>query len=265
MNILILYSGGLDSFILYHYAKKQYPDAEVQAVYYRHGQPAMQKELDRLPSWVIQKEMEWLDEHNGPVAMKTKPTEGAIFIPGRNMAFITLAACQFTPDEIWMGSVANEVTAASTDKNQLFVDKMNDILNYVLDPFLENGIKVRIPFVEDGMGKIEAVRWALDHGITKEEILNTPSCYGEDDISCGVCIQCLRRWAIFGLIGMNEEYAKDPVHSHMMVRTLTNMVKGRPQSAFYYDEILKNMKIYLTDNPGTYGKQFEDKVLGIPL
>ena len=261
-KIVILYSGGLDSYIMYHYAKVNNPDAEVIAVYYRHGQPAMQKELDRLPDFVEQKSIEWLDENNGPVAMKSKPTEGAIFIPGRNMVFTTLACCQYLPDEIWMGSVANEVTDGGTDKNQMFVDMMNVTLNYVNRDFLDNGVRFRIPFVEDNIGKIEAVQWGLENGITAEEIINTPSCYGEHETACGVCVQCLRRWAIFGLTGLKEEYLEDPVQSEMMITSLKNMMI-KPQTKFYYDEILTYMHKYLPENPGTYDEDFTRRIMEI--
>lgn len=246
-KILVLYSGGLDSFILYHYAKSLHQD--VTAVYYEHGQPAMEKELAVLPDFVIRKKVEWLDETNRPVPMKSKPNEGSIFIPGRNMVFITLAASQFLPDEIWMGSVANEVSAASTDKNETFCIKMEGLLNYVLQDFLRDDIRVRIPFVENAWGKAEAIKWALDNGISEQDIYNTPSCYDEGD-PCGVCIQCLRRWSIFGLLDMaGENYKSDPAKSEMLRQSLVEILQGKDKAQFYYDEIVPWVKKYVAKNP----------------
>lgn len=261
-KIVILYSGGLDSFIMHQYAKVNNPDAEIISVYYKHGQPAMAKELRFLPDFVQQKNVDWLDENNGPIAMKSKPTEGAIFIPGRNMVFITLAACQFTPDEIWMGSVANEVTEASTDKNEEFVNRMTDTLNYVLKDFLDPNIKVRIPLVEAKMGKIEAIQWGLNNGLTPEDIVSTPSCYSPNDQPCGECIQCLRRWGIFGLLGLHEDYVVDPATTPMMRESFENMFEKR-QADFYYQEILKYMKLYLKDNPNIFDEVFVQRILAL--
>lgn len=247
-KILVLYSGGLDSYILYHYAKVSNPDAEVLALYWKHGQPAMWKELERLPSFVEVKNIDWLDEKNLPVPMKSKPNEGAIFIPGRNMVFITTAACQYLPNEIWMGSVANEVSAASTDKNEEFCRRLEPVLNYVLQDFIDQPIKVRIPFVENGWGKREAIVWALDNGMSKQEIANTTSCYHATDLACGNCIQCLRRWAIFKFLGIHEEYVKWPPNSPFAIETYKELLKTK-KAAFYYDEIVPAVKAVLQDEP----------------
>ena len=60
MKITILYSGGLDSTILYAYAKVNYPDAEISCVWFHHGHSAAIQEEAVLPSFVKVRRMEWL-------------------------------------------------------------------------------------------------------------------------------------------------------------------------------------------------------------
>lgn len=212
-KIVILYSGGLDSYIMAHMAQRKHPEAEVVAVYYDHGQPVAQAEMALLPGFVQVRRVDWMNEANGPIAQPGR-REGAIMIPGRNMAMAVLAACQELPDEIWLGALHGETHAKGTDKNFTFLEKMSELVNYVLGPFVHhNNIKFRFPLAEDKLDKLGAVEYALSTGLTPAELTATRSCHDPRYHACGNCIQCVKRWAVFGACGFGEEYNEHPLLS----------------------------------------------------
>ena len=59
-KIAILYSGGLDSYILYHYAKITNPTDDIIGVYWDHGQEADEAEQLSLPDFVQVRKVDWL-------------------------------------------------------------------------------------------------------------------------------------------------------------------------------------------------------------
>lgn len=209
MRIVINYSGGLDSLILRHYAKITYPDAEVVCIYYRHGAGSEEKELSTLPNYVSVRTIDWLNDTCKPLAKKEDPFAGAIYIPGRNLIFSALAACQEVADEVWMGTVWDEDNPKGTDKNEKFRNDTSELLSYVLSPFVDK-VTVRFPFVELGWTKVDSVKWALENGLSKELILDSVSCWNHTDGKpCGECKQCVKRALVFTLNGIKEECKVD--------------------------------------------------------
>ena len=212
MKICILYSGGLDSLIMSKYAAITCPDAEVIKVYFNIGQPYAYKEIAQLPADVIVKNIDW---NPTPVA-KEGNTAGAIMIPGRNLVFAVLAGAMFTPDEIWLGALKGEDNVGATDKNDKFKDLANASIGYTLSPY--SNTKIVFPFVDANMGKLDITRWALEHGIPAQLIIDSSSCMDAHLQKCGTCIVCARRWGIFSQLGLTEEYATHPLDSES-VRT----------------------------------------------
>lgn len=204
MKIVILYSGGLDSIIMNHYAEIKYPNAEIIKIYYKHGADSEDAEIEQLPSDVIIHNVDWLNDKIKPVSKKSDPFAGAIYIPGRNMVFSTLAACQYLPDEIWMGTLVDECNEDATDKNNIFIDKTSDALNYVLSPFLDR-VKIRFPFVEEKWSKVDSVKWAVENGLSIDKLTKSVSCWHHDGVkSCGKCKQCYKRELIFLLTDIKD-------------------------------------------------------------
>lgn len=213
-RILILFSGGLDSYILYHMALQE-KGAIVEAIYWDHGHTAAKSEMARLPKFVKVRKVDWLNKVEGLFSKEGDPS-GPIYIPGRNLVFIVLSACEELPDEIWIGALLEENHDGGTDKNNIFLQKTTELLKYTLSPFKED-IKVRAPFVERGLTKYKAVKWALENGLTINNIIKTISCYQQENAEnlepCGNCKQCLRRFAIFYDLGFNEQYLEHPLDS----------------------------------------------------
>ena len=263
MKIAVLYSGGLDSYIMYHMAKTQCSAKdEVVAIYYDHGQPVAKREIAKLPDFVEVRNIDWLTESKLPVAQPGR-REGAIMIPGRNLVFGTLIACQELPDEIWMGTLKGETHDKGTDKNYTFLGHLNTTVNYVLGPFkYHSPITARFPLAEAGLDKLGEVQWALANGLTKEQLVATRSCHDGDSDACGQCIQCVKRWAVFGECGFEESYDVHPLDSEFgkkFVYDLVNCALGNDE--YYGQETRAEMMPWILKQAKENSAKFETRTL----
>lgn len=211
MKIVILYSGGLDSFLMKFYAESKYPDAEVKCIYYKHGAESEKTEIEYLPEYVEVRRLDWLGDQIRPVAKKSDPFAGNIYIPGRNAVFTVLAAAQELPDQIWLGALWDEDNEQGTDKNERFRHSVSNLMQYVLSPFIDK-VELRFPFVEEQWTKRKAVTWAIESGVDIDMMLNTNSCWHNDDgVPCGKCKQCLKRYLVMKSVGIEETYKVNPL------------------------------------------------------
>ena len=207
MKIVILYSGGIDSLIMYHFAKQNYSNANIECVYYDIGQPYAYKEIEAINDSGIDvsiRKVDWLNI-NDNTSGKFGSDSGNIFIPGRNLVLASLVASSDQPDQIWMGGLKGEDHEDSTDKNQTFIHLINKTFSYVYKGFKVP--KLVFPFLDLGFGKYEAVEWAYTNGIlSRDDLVKSSSCLSGTSGKCGVCVVCLRRWGIFSQLGFSEEY-----------------------------------------------------------
>ena len=213
-HICILYSGGLDSLIMEKIARRDYPEAKITGLFFDHGQHSLEAELASLPDWVLVKRMDWLGNDIQPVAKKSDPFAGNIYIPGRNLVFCVLAACYYQPDEIWLGVLADENNDQATDKNDKFIILTENVLNYVLSPFIDN-INIVFPLSERGWSKIDALKSLIESGdLNESEIKKTTSCWHNTSKPCGRCKQCLKRALVMRNFGIFEDHIEiHPLHS----------------------------------------------------
>lgn len=207
-KIVILYSGGLDSLLMRRLAEKENPDAEVILLFFNYGQESLVAEMTALPEGTQVRDLPWLDENIKAVPKKSDPYAGAIYIPGRNLAMATMAACLYLPDQIWLGVLADENNEQATDKNEEFRELANKVLTYTLSPFADR-VDIRFPFVEHGWTKTDALRYCLENGVvTEDEVLQTYSCWHVDRWTpCGNCKQCLKRALVLRNFGLYEQHA----------------------------------------------------------
>ena len=251
MKIVILYSGGLDSKIMEKWAKVHNPDDEIIKVYYNIGAEYNWKEIQTLEDDVIKFDMPWFAGHQSLVG-KHGSLSGNIFIPGRNLAMACLAACQFLPDEIWLGALLGEMHQDSTDKNWGFANVANSTFEYVLSGFGKSP-KIRFPLAEAGFGKLEATRWGVENGLT-DEILQSSSCLSGEVGNCGKCVVCLRRAGIFHQLGLDEPYNVYPFNAPKNIPIVLEMLDGELGLPCHYDEHRRSeimpaiMEIYGTNN-----------------
>jgi len=226
MKITILYSGGLDSFIMYKLAMSNYPDADIKCVYYAHGAESEEFEIASLPDFVIVKRIDWLGKDIRPKAKIEDPFAGEIYIPGRNMVFCTLAASQFLPDQIWLGVLRDENNNKATDKNTTFKNLSKSLISYVLSPFLDQ-CDIVFPFDDLGWTKEDSVRWALTHNTTEEELKSTISCWSHNGEPCGRCKQCFKRKLVFSINGISEKFKEDPLNSEYGFNLAKNFLTAK--------------------------------------
>jgi 7-cyano-7-deazaguanine synthase in queuosine biosynthesis len=225
-EIVILYSGGLDSFIMKKLAESKGYD--VKLIHFDIGQGYSEKEDSAIKNSgfdVEVRKVDWLRPQQ-ELSGKQENNSGNIFIPGRNMILSSLAASIELPDEVWMGGLKGEDHAGATDKNKTFIDKTNELWSYVYSPF-DKVPKLVFPLVDQMWGKFEAVQWLYENGhATKEEILNTSSCLSDSkEKNCGHCVVCCRRKYIFKQLGFEEEYAQDPLTGESNLKMIIEMLK----------------------------------------
>jgi len=239
-KITILYSGGLDSFIMKKLAESN--GYETKLIHFDIGQGYSKKEDDAIKNSgydVEVRKVDWLRPQQ-ELSGKQENNSGNIFIPGRNLVLSTLAASITLADEIWMGGLKGEDHAGATDKNKTFIDKTNDTWSYVYSPF-DTVPKLVFPLVDQNWGKFEAVKWLYENGhATKEEILNTSSCLSDSESkNCGHCVVCARRKYIFKQLGFEEEYEQDPLTGESNLKMIIEMLQtkeGTPDSEVHYDQ-----------------------------
>ena len=236
IKISILYSGGLDSRIMWELAKRNNPNDEIKLVYWDHGQPVARREIETLPNEVEIRKVDWLNLPEQELVHQRGRREGKIMIPGRNLALAVLTACQDLPDELWIGALHGETHEKGTDKNYTFLTMLQDTLNYVIGPFLESKISVKFPLEEMGLNKMSAVSWAIEVGISPEELLKTRSCHSSTTDRCGNCIQCFKRYCAFGMSGFKEEYDVHPLMSEFGKKFVKDMLNCEAGIDDYYDE-----------------------------
>jgi len=206
-NIVILFSGGIDSHCLYELAKRDKDVKNIKLLYYNYGSPVCKTEMQRIKNNLgddknlVIRNIDWFDNsYDGLMSNKTETTKGKIFIPGRNLVFAVLGACQYLPDEIWLGATYYENIPCGTDKNLTFVNYATNTLNYVLEPFLEKPLTIRFPLYEKKWDKTEIVNYmcglGLDEIVVKSISCNKPLENGKE---CGQCYQCLKKFlSIYG-------------------------------------------------------------------
>lgn len=241
-KVVILYSGGLDSFIMKKLAEAKYPNLELTLAHFDIGQGYSEKEMNAIQNSgydVDIRKVEWLSKGQ-ELSGKNENNSGNIFIPGRNMILSGLAASIYSPDEVWMGGLKGEDHAKATDKNKEFIDRSNHIWSYVYSPF-ETVPKLVFPLIDENWGKFEAVKWVFEEGgASTQDILKTSSCLGDSLAkNCGHCVVCCRRKYIFKQLGFEEEYEQDPLTGKDNLNMIIEMLEtdpNTPDDEVHYDQ-----------------------------
>jgi 7-cyano-7-deazaguanine synthase in queuosine biosynthesis len=181
MNRVILYSGGLDSFI----ASKLIPDAILLHIDLRTRYA--DKEIAHLGPDVR--------VVAGPQLTTIEREDG--FVPQRNVLLVTQAQAMTDADEVLLCAVAGEY---SRDKHKRFFKSMSSLLSYTA----QKPVRVYSPLHK--MTKTEAVRAYLECGGDPDALRATLSCYDSSLIRCGRCMSCFRRWVALENNGIIETY-----------------------------------------------------------
>lgn len=191
MKELLLFSGGMDSYIAWHYLGKP------QCLYVDLGHRYAVKE--RLSLFELRKHD---SEMNFIIDTRLKlgdMEQDDAYIPMRN-SFLLHVAALYEPDKIWL--VAQKGEMSIPDRSPEFFHNMSALLSML------NGrnIEVDTPFKD--MTKVDMVAWYQNRGLPINKLLATSSCYHGNN--CGKCAACFRRFIALELNGISEKYLVDP-------------------------------------------------------
>lgn len=222
-NNILLFSGGLDSYVAYFYLNKPtclYIDI-------KHKYAKIEKET-------IHKLEEFMDQ---PVSIEDNilnlskwEREDAI-IPLRNI-YMSMIATNYG-DNIWLAGVEGDYTH---DKNPIAFKKMSEFLSHSC----ERKIKVDSPFWK--MTKTDHVKWYIDNGYSKKNLINTYSCFKNGEIHCGHCPSCFRRWIAFYNNDIVEKYENNPLDWEMIpsyIEKMKNGVYSRKRAEEFFNALFK--------------------------
>lgn len=185
--MILLYSGGLDSYIAWEYLKR--PNTLYSCLNHRYQEHEIDAIVATIPDTIIDRTLnlglwEKLDAD----------------IPMRN-AYLCMAASHYD-NEICMVVQRGEMLIP--DRSPEFFDMMNQYLT-----FLHEGKVHRVftPFFD--MTKSQMVTWYLDNIGDIPSLLKTRSCYSQLSEPCGACGACFRRWVSFRFNGIHENMVND--------------------------------------------------------
>jgi len=183
---VLLFSGGVDSFVAWHYCKK--PATVYFDLRSRYSMIEIITVHRLIPDTLIDTSLD-LSSREEPSA----------YVPFRNL----LLACQAAHygDTIIMAGNADDVVSDKTEA--IFIEFSN-----LLSRLENKDILVKSPFW--GMTKRDLVSWYLHNGGNPRDLINTVSCYS-GVYYCGKCKACFRKWAALYLNGIDIEFYSDAI------------------------------------------------------
>ena len=227
-DLVIMYSGGLDSLIAYHYAnsKKLSP----LCLHLNMGQPYAEKELAS-----INRKSEW----HPPVCVlsitdlypliSTRLTNQ--IIPSRNVLLAVIGS--MLAPRVWINALDGEQNGKEHDKSPKFYDDASSLLTFTNDFFQPTSV-IESPFT--CMSKGEVIKWALAYGIPTDVLINTSSCYDDTEMKCGKCLTCVKRYLAFLENDIDEPgYLVDPLKTdyfHELSREIPAAIERGDYSRF---------------------------------
>jgi 7-cyano-7-deazaguanine synthase len=218
---VLLYSGGMDSYIAYWYLReeKKIPNEDILLLYVPLGHKYQHEEYA-----VVQKSYELfpLDTHlfvdHGTLELG-RLEEPSAYIPLRNSFLAHVAS--FHADNIWLISQKGETNLG--DRSIRGFKLMGETLTHLYDD--GRTVTVDSPFWT--MTKVDMVRWYKKAGLSIENLKKTHACYhpvGKQ--GCGKCSACFRRWMAMSLNDISEDYAVNPWETETAKEYLERGVQG---------------------------------------
>lgn len=229
-KVAVMVSGGLDSYIAYHYALSAFADEEytdVIPVYVRYGSPYQDKE-DAAIQNLFNYEATGIKIINAELAteqLDNIPTLEKGEIYGRNLLMLFYGGV--VGDEIWLASLETEMNpTAVRDKQPEFMHMCSTIFSYIFKSKRFETV-VKTPF--QNFTKSDIIRIAInDLGITIPELISTSTCYHEEHHNCGKCSTCFKRWVAMQNNGIDEEdYIYHPFLDNEYAQDLVADMRGK--------------------------------------
>lgn len=218
-DLSIMYSGGLDSLIAYHYAKANSFDPICIYVDFGHEYAIKEKNT-------FEKKTEWHPSVNilevfGLWNLLKVRLKNQI-IPSRNV-LLSVIGSMITP-RVWINALDGEQNGKEHDKSERFFNDTSELLSFTNEFFQPQTI-VETPF--GNMSKGEVIGWALQYGIPKEVLFETTSCYSDTKQKCGKCLTCVKRYIAFLENEIEEPgYDSNPLESDYFKELLEEIPKA---------------------------------------
>ena len=202
-DVALMYSGGLDSFVAYHYGRAH--GLNVMPIYVALGHEYEGKEI--LAAECLQVPFKVVDL---PWGKLTKEWHVKQIIPARNVLLAMVGSLY--ADRVWICGLDGEQFATNNDKSIDFYSMTSSLLSHVMHLWNIRGTRVESPFMT--MTKRDVVSWWLTSGRDPKSLQATTSCWSPGPGKCGECATCYKRYVAFKLNGIEEEgYQSNPLMS----------------------------------------------------
>jgi len=212
--VVVIYSGGMDSFTLLHLARSR--GHRVHALSFNYGQKHVREldaaravcEAEAIPHKIIDiRAMSEVmagssltSEEPVPEGHYQEASMKSTVVPNRNMILLSLAtgyAVTIGAGAVWYGAHGGD-HAIYPDCRPEFVEKMDAVCrvaNY-------QPVAIEAPFMRLDKGEIlgQGLALGLDYG-------QTWTCYNGRDKACGRCGSCIERLEAFAAHGLDDPLA----------------------------------------------------------
>ncbi len=190
MKEVLLYSGGMDSYVMAH----MIPEAKL--LYINSGAKYSEEELKRVHHLAPRE----VTVVQGAVDLSRWERSDAI-VPARNLFLVAIAS--FYGDRVYLGSTSGD---NSTDKDDRFCYLSSDLLSHIYDcdHFDRLPVEVEAPY-KQWSKKDLAVWLKAQYPQAVDGMKNTLSCYEPLAYGghCGQCKACIRKWAALQAAGID--------------------------------------------------------------
>lgn len=189
---ILLFSGGLDSFIAWHYL------GHPPVLFINAKQSYAKKELETVKYFAKKLKMELIIDNSLDLSKWESKNH---YIPYRNVFFSMIASLYAS--KVYLVGIKGD----SVDDNN---SKITKVMSRFYENFNSNKkIEVTSPFYE--MTKKQIVKWYLDQKLPIDDLIRSRSCYDKNSkTQCGKCGSCFRRWVAFENNGIKEPYDFNP-------------------------------------------------------
>lgn len=191
MKEILLFSGGIDSYIAWHYL--HYPQTLYVNMFHKYYKQELRTVSTLIPSTIVKElnlsEFEELDAN----------------IPMRNLYLVMLAA-NMGYDKIALIVQKEEMSIA--DRSENFFSKASTILSFLMG----TPIIVYTPFKY--VDKTDMVAWYIENNLPVDQLKQTWACYSPiNNEPCGDCGACIRRLISFRLNKIEESWHEKALKS----------------------------------------------------
>lgn len=207
---VLMYSGGLDSYIAYWFLKRE---LEIDPLLVYVDLNHRYKDYELLAIRETKKYMK-----NPRIIYEQRLVMGDLeyenaYIPMRNSFLAHIGALH--GDVIVITAQKGEMDLP--DRSIEFYNKISELLS------LLNERQIRVTPLFPEHTKTQIVQWYVKKGLPIEGLLATHSCYKKRN--CGNCGACFRRWVSFSLNGIEEKYEVNPWETELAKQYLDKAKK----------------------------------------